>query len=245
MKLQDMTWTDFKESDKTVGLIPTGSTEQHGPHGPFATDLIIAEEIANGAAENSEAIILPSIPVGVSKEHKDFQGSLYVTPGTFRRQLEEIILSASESGIENFVVVNGHGGNISAIYEVCKKLYIEYTTIALEWTWFNAISAKNMGHAGELETSLLLYLRPELVKEPREPGTETWGHRFHGTRVDYLTSSFAENGVVGDPTKASKEWGRSLFKKSTAKLENLIQDLANQDDGFLSGGWIRDQESKE
>ncbi|MBS3812979.1 creatininase family protein [Candidatus Bipolaricaulota bacterium] len=234
MKLQEMTWEDFQSAETLVGLIPTGSTEQHGPHGPFATDLIIAEEMAANAAEETGALVLPSISVGISREHQDFEGSLYISPDTFRQQLREMILSASSSGIERFVVVNGHGGNISAIYEVCKSLYIEYTTIALEWTWFNAISARNMGHAGELETSLLMFLRPDLVKEPREPGAGTWGHKFHGTRVDYLTSSFTKNGIVGDPTKATKEKGEELFNRSTKKLKQLIRDLYSPDQDFLS-----------
>ncbi len=234
MKLQEMTWEDFETADKRVGLIPTGSTEQHGPHGPFATDLIIAEEMATHAAKETGALILPSISVGISREHEDFKGSLYISPDTFRAQLKEIILSASSSGVDRFVVVNGHGGNISAIYEVCKSLYIEYTTIALEWTWFNAISARNMGHAGELETSLLMFLRPELVKEPRDPGADTWGHRLHGTRMDYLTSSFTENGIVGDPTKATAKKGEELFDRATEKLTGLIRELYDSDQDFLS-----------
>lgn len=232
MNLEEMTWKEVERGDNTVGLIPTGSTEQHGPHGPLGTDTIIAKEIAQSAANRTEALVLPAISVGISEEHRDFEGSLYISPDTFRKQLTEIILSAKSSGITKCVVVNGHGGNIAAIKEVCKNLYLEYTTIVLHWTWFDAISAKNMGHAGELETSLIKYLKPELIKEPLETGAENWGHKLHGSKFDYLTSSFTKNGVVGDPTKASKKKGKKLFSQATNKLTNLIEDLKNSNHDF-------------
>jgi len=229
MRLRDATYRGFQNSDREVGLIPAGSIEQHGPHAPLSTDLIIAEEITEQVAQKTHSIVLPSISVGISEEHRDFDGSLYISPDTFRQHLTEIVLSAKSGGIEKFVVVNGHGGNISAIYEVCKNLYLEYTTIALEWTWFNAISASNMGHAGELETSLIMYLRPDLIGVPPKESSNTWGHRIGGTRIDYLTSSFSSNGVVGDPAKASKEKGKELFNRSTKKLTGLIKEMKESD----------------
>ncbi len=232
MNLEEMTCKEVEREDDQVALIPTGSTEQHGPHGPLGTDTIIAKEIARSAANQTQALVLPAISVGISEEHREFQGSLYISSDTFRNQLTEIILSAQSSEIAKYVVVNGHGGNISAIKEVCKNLYLEYTTIVMHWTWFDAISAKNMGHGGELETSLIKYLRPELVKEPLEPGAENWGLKLHGSKFDYLTSSFTQNGVVGDPTKATKKKGKKLFSQATNKLTNLIEDLKNSNYDF-------------
>lgn len=225
MKLGEMSWTEFEEAGPEVALLPAGSTEQHGPHCPLCTDSLIAEKIAERAAEDTGTLLLPSMKVGVSREHSSFPGTLYLSPETFRRQLKEEILSANESGVEKFVVVNGHGGNVSSIREACQDLYHDLNILALEWTWFDAISAKEMGHAGKLETSLVLYLREELVGNEGREGADSWGRSLGGTRIDYDTSLFTEDGVVGDPTGATEEKGKEIFKETTEKLSELAMNL--------------------
>lgn len=236
MNLEEMSWTDVEEQEPKVALLPTGSTEQHGPHCPMATDTIIAEAIAMRAAEETETFLLPTINIGVSREHANFPGSLYLNPEVFRAQLRDIILSTNNSGINKFVVVNGHGGNVSSIQEVCKELYHDHDVKAIEWTWFNALSPREMGHAGKLETSLIMYLREELINKPIQKGVKSWGKKLHGTRIAYDTKEFTENGVVGDPTKASKEKGGELFKKSVDKLADLVRDFLDSDGSFFSLG---------
>lgn len=233
MKIGEISWTDFEEASPSLALLPAGSTEQHGPHGPMATDTIIAEAIAGRAAEETETLLLPAIDVGVSREHANFPGSLYLRPEVFRSQLKGVLLSAHNSGIDKFVVVNGHGGNISSIQEVCKDLYHDHDVKAIEWTWFNAISASEMGHAGELETSLIMHLREELVKNPLEKGSSSWGKKTCGARIAYDTREFAENGIVGDPTKATKKKGEKTFEESTEQLTALIEDFKNSDGTFF------------
>lgn len=229
MNLEEMSWTDVEEQEPKVALLPTGSTEQHGPHCPLKTDSLIAKEIAKHVADKADILLLPSITVGVSREHSKFPGTLYLSPETFRRQISEIILSAQGSGLRKFVIVNGHGGNVFSIQEICKTLYHKHGVLTLEWTWFNAISAKNMGHAGELETSLVKFLKPELISGPIERGSDSWGRRFHGTRVAYDTSNFTRQGVVGNPTKATRENGKKLFDKATGKLLKLIKAIQNEE----------------
>lgn len=234
MKIGEISWTDFQKAAPSLALIPTGSTEQHGPHGPMATDAIIAKAIAERAAEKTKTLLLPAIDVGVSREHSSFPGSLSLAPEVFRAQLREIILSAHSSGIDKFVVVNGHGGNVSSIQEVCKDLYHGHDVKAIEWTWFNAISPREMGHAGKLETSLIMYLREDLINKPIQKGVKSWGKKLHGTRIAYDTREFTENGVVGDPTKATKEEGEELLKKSVEKLAGLVRDFLNSEGSFFS-----------
>lgn len=233
MKLGEMSWTDFENQVPKVGLLPAGSIEQHGPHCPLNTDSLIAEKIAEHSADEMNVLLLPSITVGISREHAEFPGTVYLSPDTFRRQVREIILSAHGFGVEKFVIVNGHGGNVSALREICKTLYHEHDVLGLEWTWFNAISAKNMGHAGELETSLIKFLKPELIGGPINPGSENWGQSLHGARVAYDTSNFTSNGVVGDPTKATEEKGEQLFNEATEKLSKLIEKLKTESENFL------------
>jgi creatinine amidohydrolase len=233
MKIGELTSREFEEKSPKIGLLPTGSNEQHGPHDPLATDSLIAESIAESAATDTKALLLPAIRVGVSREHSNFAGTLYLSPETFRNQLTETIISAGNSGLEKFVIVNGHGGNISAIQEACQGLHHEHGITALEWTWFNAISTPEMGHAGELETSLIMYLREELVKEPIRKGSDSWGHSLHGASWAYDTSDFSKNGVVGDPTKASREKGEKLFSQAKKKLVRLIEELSDEEENFV------------
>lgn len=228
MNIEEISWTEFSDAKPSLALLPTGSTEQHGPHGPMATDTIIAKAIAARAAEETETLLLPTINIGISREHSNFPGSLSLSPKTFRSQLEETVLSAHDSGIDKFVVVNGHGGNISAIQETCKNLYYDHDIEAIEWTWFNAISTSEMGHAGKLETSLIMYLREDLIGKPIEPGSESWGLSLHGSRWDYDTKKFSENGVVGDPREATKKEGKKLFDNSLEKLIKLIKSMKDE-----------------
>jgi len=161
----------------------------------------------------------------VSREHSSFPGTLSLSPDTFRGQLTDTILSAHDSGVEKFVVVNGHGGNVRYIREVCENLYHDHDILALEWTWFDAINASDMGHAGKLETSLIKYLNPGLLGDSLEPGSRNWGKSFHGSRIDYNTESFTSEGVVGNPDEATREKGEQLFGQATEKLSELLMDL--------------------
>jgi len=232
MKLGEMSWKDFKNREPKTAVIPTGSTEQHGPHGPLKTDTLIAEAMAEKAAEETDTLLLPSINVGVSREHLSFPGTLSLSPDTFRSQLTDTILSAHESGVEKFVVVNGHGGNVRYIREVCENMYHDQDVFALEWTWFDAINASGMGHAGELETSLLLYLNEDLLGEPKEAGDASWGKKMHGVTFDYDTGVFTQDGVVGDPKKASAQKGKDIFEESTEKLSDLLKALISGKEDF-------------
>ncbi len=232
MKLGEMNWKDFEDKEPKTAIIPSGSTEQHGPHGPLCTDTLIAEAMAEEAAKETKTLLLPSINVGVSREHSSFPGTLYLSPDTFRKQLTDIVLSAHESGVEKFVVVNGHGGNVRYIREVCENLYHDHDILALEWTWFDAINASGMGHAGELETSLVLYLKDDLLDKPEKKGEASWGKKLHGARFDYDTGAFTRDGVVGDPRKASSKKGKKLFEKSTKQLSDLVRELARGNEEF-------------
>ncbi len=225
MKLGEMNWKDYKDREPKTAVIPTGSTEQHGPHGPLQTDTLIAEAMAEKATEETDTLLLPSISIGVSREHSSFPGTLSLSPDTFRSQLTDILLSAHESGVEKFVVVNGHGGNVRYIREVCENLYHERDILALEWTWFDAVNASDMGHAGKLETSLIKYLNPDLLGDSFQPGSNSWGKNFHGSRIAYNTKSFTKEGVVGNPAEATREKGKKLFKRATKKLSELLTDL--------------------
>jgi len=230
MNLEETTWTEVRDADPEVALFPVGSTEQHGPHAPLSTDARIVEAVAREAdgRAKTETVCLPTLPVGVSEEHRSFDGTLYASPSTFRSYVAETLRSAPA---DRAVVVNGHGGNIDALHETCARLTRDDDApFATHWTWWEAANTESvdtgMGHAGAVETSVLLHLAPELVGEPVE-GADSWGEYSEGAPLKYNTEEFAENGVVGDATRADAETGKRLYKEAVDSLLRLIDAVAD------------------
>jgi creatinine amidohydrolase len=229
MHLTEATWTDAADLDTDLAVLPVGSTEQHGPHGPLGTDVLTAEAVAEAgaAAYDGEVVITPAIPVGVAEEHRHFAGTLWVSEDTFRDYVRETVASLASHGWDRVVVVNGHGGNVDALREVCGRLTRDGTAYAVPLTWFDAVDAPDMGHGGPVETSLLMATDPELVRSDRladgaAGAADSWGEFEHGVNLAYDTSEFSENGTVGDPRDASEERGEALLDAATAALADVL-----------------------
>ena len=133
VRLRDITWTDaeqvFKEID--TAILPLGATEQHGPHGPLGTDIMTAEYVSRVIGEKTDLPVLPVIPVGISDHHRQFPGTLWVPPPVFREYVYAVALSASSHGVRKLVMVNGHGGNTNALYEVAESLRMEHGVFSI------------------------------------------------------------------------------------------------------------------
>lgn len=236
MDLSASTWTDADAAETGLALIPVGSTEQHGPHGPLGTDYLAAETIARETAErfDSEVVLTPPVPVGVSEEHRQFTGTLWVSPDTFRSYVREVAESLIAHGWNRIVLVNGHGGNIRALGEVADRLSRSESALVVPYTWFEAVEGPfEMGHAGPLETSLLLHTHPELVETERleagrDGGADHWGEWISGTNVAHDSAEFSENGTVGDPTRARAKAGETLLEDATGALESLLSAIAER-----------------
>ena len=229
MKLAEISWTDVRDATIDVAVLPVGSTEQHGPHAPLSTDALVAERLADEAAERAEAVaVLPTLPVGVSEEHRRFDGTLYLSPSTFRSCVAETVRSAPADRV---VVVNGHGGNVDALHETCARLTRDDDApFATHWTWWRAVDLGDaeMGHAGRVETSVLLHLAPETVdEEAATKGAEGWGDYAETAPLAYDTDEFTQDGVVGDPTEATAEEGKRLYEDAVGSLVRLVERLAD------------------
>jgi len=182
-------------------LVPVGSFEQHGPHLPFDTDLIIAEAVANEVAVEIGAELWDSIRVGVSVEHMDFQGTETLTPDAFK----ERVMEAAELH-EEVLFINGHGGNNKFLRELGVR-HVNLTSLF-----------KPYDHAGEIETSLMLYLKPEMVRRK-----EIRKHDFRWPdKEGWKTIDYSKSGVLGDPTKATKDKGERYFKELVEKTVRQI-----------------------
>lgn len=150
MDLSTSTWTDADALDTDLALLPVGSTEQHGPHAPLGTDTIAAQAVATAGAEryDGEIIVAPAIPVAIAEEHRHFTGTLWVSPDTFRQYVRETVASLAHHGFDRVVIVNGHGGNVDALREVCGTISRHDRAYSVSFTWFDAIARGGMATAG-------------------------------------------------------------------------------------------------
>lgn len=241
MHLSKATWTDVANVEGNLALVPVGSTEQHGPHAPLGTDHYTARAVAAAGADayvdanDREVVLAPTIPVGIAEEHRHFPGTLWVSPETFRRYVREVVSSLAFHGFDRTVLVNGHGGNVGALSEICAAITRHDAAYAVPFTWFEAAaSLEEMGHGGPLETALLRAIEPDLVREDRieearAEAAEKWGEWLSGTNLAVDSAEFTENGVVGDPSSGDAERGEKLLERATAALVALLEAIEERD----------------
>ena len=243
MELLESTWTEAAQTETDLAILPVGSTEQHGPHAPLGTDVFTARAVARTAVARSSAdvVVGPAIPVGIAAEHQHFSGSLWVSEDTFRAYVRETCESLAAHGWDRIVLVNGHGGNVDALRELCGQLTRERTAYAVSFTWFDAVDPAElgepeleMGHGGPLETSLLQHLDEEHIRTDRleaaaAGAADRWGEWQSGVNLAYDTAEFSENGVVGDPSAGSAELGAKLLDAATEQLTELLAVVEQRD----------------
>jgi creatinine amidohydrolase len=220
--LDGLTWPQLETllaAGCRTAVLPLGATEQHGPHLPFATDAWIADALAERFCRRvPEAIRLPALPIGCSSEHADFPGTLSLHPDTLAAVLRDTLASLARHGFETVFIFSAHGGNFAALRAALPALeaaarparLIAFTDLErLAEHWHQAslaagITARAAGHhAGELETSILLGLRPEAVRrDALAPGLVDAGADPQAVFYPSLRTHSA-SGVVGDPRPAS------------------------------------------
>jgi len=250
MYLADHTWPELGEalSDASVALVPLGSTEQHGPHLPLATDHLIAEALATAAAEETGAVRTPTVTVGVSPHHRQFPGTMWVDPPEFRDYVESFTRNLAYHGIDRVVFVNAHGGNVQHLREVGRRLHEDETAYAIEWMWDESIPElvddlfeHNGPHAGPKETAMITHIAPELVDTDRLADARDDGlvHLdesdavVHGARTFYDSIDNSANGAFGDPTDVTPEKAERLFDAASDQLVQLVEWLAARESAEL------------
>jgi mycofactocin system creatininase family protein len=218
--LSDATWPDAVRSE--LVLVPVGSLEQHGPHLPLFTDTVIAHAVAAAVAERVPgAWVAPPIHYGSSGEHQAFAGTSSIGTDTLRQVLLELVRSM-RIWARRVVLVNGHGGNVTALTSAVDQLRVEGHDVA--WLPCQPDPARYAdAHAGRTETSLMLHLRPGAVRlDLAEAGNTA---PLSGL-MPYLRAggvrSVSVNGVLGDPRGASADEGRCLLD---SMVDHLVERL--------------------
>lgn len=249
MYVADRTWPELGEyvAEESVAIVPLGSTEQHGPHLPLATDHLIAEGLAREAAERTGFLRTPTVNVGVSPHHRQFHGTMWVDAPEFRDYVESLTRNLAYHGIDRVVFVNAHGGNVEHLREVGRRLYDDGVAYSVEWMWDNSIPdlvddlfEQNGPHAGPKETAMVWYIednvREEKLTEARDGGLADLADAEtmkHGARTFYDAVDNSGNGGFGDPTDASAEKGKQLFEAASEQLVQLCDWMAAQDSADL------------
>lgn len=224
---------DFKAALKKKtkrAIIPVGSLEQHGNHLPVSTDSLIAEYIARLTAERVGAFVLPVISYGVSFEHKPmFNVSL--RNSTLSTMICDTCISLAENRIKEIIILNGHHGNMGALQYIAQELQGKRPKdVHVHTIHYWHMMKNEFDHAGEVETSLVLAIAPELVRMDKAvPNSKKLSKsKAAYSSITNAPGSFPKitgNGVWGDPRKATAAKGDKWIKEITAGLVKTITEL--------------------
>jgi creatinine amidohydrolase len=251
-RYDELTWTEIREALalQPVVLLPVGAVEDHGPHLPLNTDNIIVEAICLEAARRlpGEALVMPLVAFGLDEHHMDFPGTISIRVQTLIDYVAEAATSAARHGFSHVLIVNGHGSNAPVTDLAARRVVLETGIIcgamspnaavdpALAEPVLSEMRRSEPGgiaHAGEYETAMMLYLRPDLVQMDqavREVGQLRLEH-FHwdhpGPSIlswqDWW-SRMSESGVCGDATVATAEFGQALFETTVDNFCRFLRE---------------------
>jgi creatinine amidohydrolase len=252
-RYDELTWREMRQAvtEQPVVLLPVGAVEDHGPHLPLNTDNVIVEAICLEAAGRApgEVLVMPPVAYGLDEHHMDFPGTISVDMENLLAYLADVAVSAPHHGFTHLLIVNGHGSNTAIADLVARKVVLETGIVcgamspnaAVDPTLAEPTLSQmrrsgpgGIGHAGEYETAMMLYLRPDLVqmdKAIQEIGQLKlayfgWDHPEPSILAwqDWW-SRMSESGVCGDPTVATAEFGRLLFETTVENLVRFVREF--------------------
>jgi creatinine amidohydrolase len=237
--------------ERSIVVQPLGAIEQHGPHLPYVTDLLIAERVAEAAVERvGEQLgvwLLPSLAYTKSNEHAWSAGTIWLGAETMLRVLDDVGRGVATTPARKLVFFNGHGGN-SALLGVANRevrlahglqTFLAHPGVPPDQGGVSAPEELGMGiHGGTDETSLMLHLAPELVdmsvatRNVPERLADNRYVRFGGkVGFGWLSNDFGPDGHIGDPTTASAEHGAKLFEAAVTAFAEALAEIAAFDFG--------------
>jgi creatinine amidohydrolase len=247
---QDMSSEEFARLDaaRVIALLPVGAIEQHGPHLPVCVDACINQGILGQALElapeDLPVAVLPMMPVGKSTEHLAFPGTLTLSAETLARLWTEIGESVARAGVRKLVLFNSHGGQPQVMDIVARDLRVRLGMMVVAYSWYAAgippglfpeAEVRHGIHAGAIETSMMLCLRPDLVRmEEARDFTPLMSEMAQGYarlspigpgRLGWMAQDLHPSGACGDARNADPERGRQLVEHAARALLELLLEV--------------------
>lgn len=228
--LTSATATDEARRSARIAVLPVGSFEQHGDHLPLVTDTVIACLIAARLAETYDLFLLPPVTVSCSHEHEGFPGTVSISASTLATVIDDIRASLARSVVTKLVLVNGHGGNY-VLSNITQQANVQGRHIVLypgRDDWNTARAHANMVttghddmHGGELETSVLLYAHPELVRNSYTTADHEASNRPHLLTTG--VSAYSTSGIIGRPSAATTVKGKAALDSLVASFADYLK----------------------
>ena len=239
VELETLTWPEVRALGRagTIGIVPLGALEQHGPHLPLATDTVTVGHLARLVADTlpGPVVVTPTVPVGVSSHHAAFPGTVTLDPQTLRDVVRAYVDGLTSAGITLVAIISHHGGNFASMRTLVEELgdgradctvrayhdldrYLEVERVAMLAAG-TAVTAADL-HAGAIETSIMLVVEPDAVR-PEWSSLTGYEDDFGGTLERVLAEGVQAvnpDGILGSPSRASPGAGASV-------LDALVADL--------------------
>ncbi len=239
---------DGLDPEDTIAVLPIAAIEQHGPHLPVATDSAIAEgmigEVVKRLPADLAILILPTQSIGKSNEHVRSPGTITLSAETALRAWTEIGEAVHRAGLRKLVMVNSHGGNVDLIGIVARELRVRLQMLVVTCSWrrfgippglFTDQEAQVGIHAGDIETSLMLHFRPDLVRMDKAqnfaPATIDIAKQFAVLRptgfsaFGWIAQDLHPSGAAGDASRATAEKGRATAEFQATEFIKLLRDV--------------------
>ncbi|MBX2843100.1 MAG: creatininase family protein [Flammeovirgaceae bacterium] len=240
--LAETNWKTVKKTDYKIAILPWGATEAHNYHLPYATDNIQCDFVAAASAKNAwenggKVIVLPTVPLGLNTGQLDVKLCLNMNLSTQIAVLKDIVDVLSRQNIKKLVIMNGHGGNhFKQIIREMSFFYPDVFVCALNWfqavDW-NLYFDEPGDHAGEMETSAIMHIAPELVRPLSEAGDgKANPFKIKALKEGWVTTQrkwtkVTKDTGVGNPYKSSAEKGEKYLAACAENIGEFLVDLAN------------------
>lgn len=246
----EMTWRDFLAPDigETIAILPVAAVEQHGPHLPLGVDFLLMQgyiaRVVERLPKELPVLFLPIQPIGVSTEHVHFPGTLSLSATSLMAVLSEIGASVARAGVRKLVLLNSHGGNVPLLDIVAQELRAKHRLLAIKATWhrfgypdelFSEDELKHGIHAGDVETSLMLSFRPDLVRDEEWQDFAsdsmaiendfTWLRTGRPTGFGWMSQDLSPSGAMGNAAAATAEKGEASADYGVTAFIELLQDV--------------------
>ena len=246
MRLQLSTWPEVESYlERSPGLIlPIGSTEQHGPTGLIGTDAICAEAIAYGVGDETQALVAPTINVGMALHHTSFPGTISLRPSTLILVIRDYLLSLTKAGFRKFFFINGHGGNVATLKAAFAESYTVLAELAIpnadhvqcqiaNWYMCRSVYAKAKelygheegSHATPSEVALTQFVYPNAIKHAPLSANVPSGHPIYSP-VDFRRH-YPDGRMGSNPALATRDHGKELYTLAVKDLSKKYLDFLN------------------